>query len=199
LKRIWQRFKGSDGSCQNNSEGKTTVQKTLFNIGAELIALNDLLDEIGGDVSEPAVELAVTAWFGELEAEQGAKLDNYIGLIRTLEMEAHAAGEEADRYTAIEEARANRAAWLKDRLKAHLEATGQPKATTVSGRVVAVQKNGGKKPLGLADDLRIDDLDERFRRVVVSADTDAIRKALEAGEVIEGATLREPGTHLRIR
>jgi len=175
------------------------MTRAIFSIGADLLALNDLLDETGGELTTPEADTAVSAWLAELHTEQAAKLDGYVGLIRTLEMEASAATAEAEQYAKKAGTRTNRVKWLKRRMKDHLEATGQLKATTVTGRVLAIQKNGGVFPLDLAETLRPDDLEERFRKVTVTIDTDAVRKALETGEAVPGACLRERGTHLRIR
>ena len=57
--------------------------------------------------------------------------------------------------------------------------------------------NGGKVPLVYAPTFAATDLPFSMQRVVVEADSDAIRAALERGEVVEGVTLGERGERLK--
>ncbi len=171
--------------------------KSLYEIGADLLALAEVLDACDGDLSK--CETDVLAWIERAEGEQSEKLDRYIGLIRQLEMESAAAKAEADQWAAKSKTRGNTADFLKARLKAHLEATGQAKAVTATGRVVAIQKNGGALPLKLALAIDLATVPTAFVRVTTDLDRDAVRKALEAGDVLDFASLGERGTQLRIR
>src|SRR4051812_6848791 len=107
------------------------MARALYELTADLHQLNDLLEEIEGDLSRCGeMEPTVTAWLDALADEQAAKLDGYVGLIRQLQMEAAAAKAEEEQWAAKRKAREGRARFLELRLKAHLEATGQPKVTT---------------------------------------------------------------------
>lgn len=172
------------------------MPRTLFEIGAELQALNDLLDDIGGDVSDPAVEDRVTQWFEELSRDEAVKLDHYCGLIKMLDGEVAVLKSEADEYAKRAKSRENRIANLKARMKLHLEATGRTRAVTATGRTVCVQKNGGKPPVE-CDPVPLDDLPPAFVRVTRAIDADAVRAAL--GQVLASARFGGFGTHLRIR
>jgi Siphovirus Gp157 len=88
---------------------------------------------------------------------------------------------------------------LKARLKDYLECTDRTKAVTSSGKMFAIQKNGGASPLVVAEDLDLSTLDQRFVRTVASLDTSAVRAAIAAGEDVPFASLGETGSHLRIR
>lgn len=172
----------------------------LYQITDDLIRLNDLLEELEGDLSRCGeMEPAVTAWLEQLEHDQAAKLDSYVGLLRTLEMEAAAARAEKEQWAAKERSRTARAEYLKARLLRHLEATGQAKVTTASGRVVSVVKNGGVAPMEIRPDVTVDALPSRFVRVVREVDKAAVRAALEAGESLGFAELLPRGTGLRIK
>ncbi len=170
--------------------------KSLYEIGADLLALAEVLDACDGDLSK--CETDVLAWIERAEGEQSEKLDRYIGLIRQLEMESSAAKAEADQWAAKAKTRGNTADFLKARLKAHLEATGQAKAVTATGRVVAIQRNGGISPL-IVDPVDLADVPTDFVKVRQEIDREAIRKALELGVTMTFARLGERGTQLRIR
>jgi hypothetical protein len=176
--------------------------RPLYAITADLHQLNDLLDEIEGDLSRLGeMEPAVTGWLELLGEEQAAKLDGYVGLIKTLEMEAAAAQAEKEQWQAKEKARTARADYLKAKLKQHLEATGQLKVQTASGRVVTVQKNGGVQPLEIKPGTDPLDLPPQFVRVVTeySVDKAQVRAALERGEPLNFAELLPRGTSLRVK
>lgn len=175
------------------------MRKTLFEIGTDLIALDEFLDEnfVGGEIPGAAAEM-LEAWFGGLAAAEGEKLDAYVNLIRQLEFEARAAEAEARAWSQKADARDARKNWLKRRLQEHLERTGRAKAETASGRVVALQPNGGAVPVELAADAE-EVAPPEFVRIVRSIDKEAVRKVLEDGVELPFAKLGERGRHLRIR
>ena len=174
-------------------------RQTLFDVAADLLALNDLLDELGGDVSDPTVEKSLDAWFADVAQAEAAKLAGYVGLIHLLDMEAAAAKEHAEAFAAKARTRLARVRWLKERLRDYLTVTGRTKATTADGYTVAVQKNGGKPPLNVDESLDLDRIDSRFVRTQKVLDTAAVFSALESGESLPFARLLPVGTHLRIR
>ena len=174
------------------------VRRTLFDIGSDLLTLDQLIEDIGGDVSDPQVEAAVTALTSELARDEAAKLDGWVGWVRQMEMEAAAAFAEADQWRHKGQALTNRVAWAKSVLKQHLENTRRAKVQTARGHTVTVQANGGKLPVQV-DPVDPETVAERFQRVRVELDTDAVRTALEAGEQLAFARLQPRGTHLRIK
>lgn len=178
-------------------------KRTLFEIGAELQALDALLEELGGDVSNPEVGAAIDLWYASLTADEGQSLENWVGYVRQLEMEAAVAREEAERFLAKARSRESRITWLTAAMKAHLERTGRTKATTAAGRTIAVQKNGGKPPLAWTGPaggmVTPDDVPDEFCKVRREIDVDKVRAALETGTQLPFAKIEERGTHLRIR
>lgn len=60
-----------------------------------------------------------------------------------------------------------------------------------------LQQNGGKPPLVYAEGFAASSLPAAYQRVTVEADTDAIRAALERGEVVPGVELGDRGAHFR--
>lgn len=173
--------------------------KTLFEIGDELRALYELLDESGGEIATPEEEAVIVAWFRDLERDEDRKITNYYGLVRQLETESAAAKEESERFAKKAKARENASKRLKELLKVHMEMTGRKRIETTSGRVVAIQNNGGLAPLILADNLDASTLPAEFLRVRIDPDADAIRQALEQGQALEFAALGKLGTHIRFR
>ena len=173
--------------------------RPLYEITLDLMNLNNLLDEIEGDLSRLGErESAVTAWMDALAGEESHKLDGYLNLIRMLEMEASTARAEADQYLAKARTRENRATWLKESLKQHLVLLGKLKVQTRAGRTVVVQRNGGMPRLVIADGTNPVNVEDKFVRTIQEIDREAVRQALESGEEVSWARLENPGTHLRI-
>jgi hypothetical protein len=170
--------------------------RTLFEIGSDFLALRDLLSEIDGDVGEQ--EAAIDALLAEESADEGRKLDSYVYLVAEFEASAEARAAEARRLDALAKSDKGQAARLRARLKQHMERTGRQKIETPFHRL-AVQRNGGVRPVVVAPEVTPDKLDERFVRVRREIDLDAVRSALESGEALLFASLGERGTSLRIK
>lgn len=171
---------------------------TLLEIGQDMAALDELLDEIGGDLTDPAVEQYIDGWFAECYGAESQKLDSYASLIT--EIEARAAVRKAEAARLSDKARRDQASadFLKERLKRYFIERGYKKKET-DRYTLTLANNGGKLPLIL--DVEPEDLPAHFQRtkVVVSADQDAIRHALDAGEVLEFARYGERGQSMRIK
>lgn len=64
---------------------------------------------------------------------------------------------------------------------------------------ISIQKNGGKAPIQYVEGLQPSELPTEYQKTKVEMDTDAIRQALEAGELLDFAVLLEKGESLRIK
>ena len=182
------------------------MPRTLFDIGADLLRVYAATDDAEQNrewrseiVPDLALAVGVEEWMSQLHTEEAAKLDNYVALVKTLEMEAAAARAEAEQWKAKAFARERRVKWLKERMLSHLIATGRERVETATGRVLRVQPNGGKAgvdltPLEVCSSL----VPPECKRVKEEYDVETIRKKLEAGEVLDFARLTERGKHLRI-
>ncbi len=170
----------------------------LFDITADMRALDDLLYECGGDVTDPKVEQAVNEWFDELETDLLGKVDNYAALITTFQARAKARQEEMERLQARVRVDENAAKSLKERLKIALQDRGIPKLETRRYRV-SISKNGGKQPLDIHDPKAVPHKHCTHIPESWEPNGDAIRAALAAGEEVPGAILMDRGTHLRIK
>lgn len=176
------------------------MKRTLFEISDDLLSLSNILDEVGGDITDEQAEAAIDGWLAELGAERDQKLDGYAYLITELQARGNALGEESARLAAAAKAQANQAARLKARLKMFMEVQGLAKITTPA-HTLAIQTNGGKAPLILPELWRDEPAaaPEAFHRHRIELDTDAIRAALESGTEIDGCAIGQRGTQLRIR
>ena len=171
------------------------MPRTLFDISEDMIALDELLFESGGDVTDPDVAAAIDAWQAELDHDLEGKVNGYVSLIREIECRVVGRQAELDRLTARVRADTNAAKSLKDRLKFVLEERGILKLDVPRGKV-AVTKNGGKVPLELNEALVPSSW---MRQPPPVPDTELIRKCLATGDKLSFASLGERGTHLRIR
>lgn len=195
------------------------MSKTLWEIGDDLRALDDLLYEVGGDVSEAEAEAAIDEWLTETRRAEADKVDAYAALIKTFEARAKAKKAEARHLQDRARIEENAAKNMKERMKLYLEAKGERK---VDGNLhgFTVAGTGGRAPVDIDDvdarelptpyrrarmvllhptDETLDALEDQCQRLDVEPDKDAIREALEAGEDLPFARLGERGTHLRVR
>lgn len=174
--------------------------KTLFTITDDLLALHELLSEVGGDVTDEQAEEAVAAWFEELGEDRDKKLDGYVTLIAEFEARAEMRQKEAKRLQARASVDANNGQRLKDRLKSFFQIMGLKTVETDYHRIT-LANNGGKLPLILegAYETAPELLPDEFQRKLITPDKDAIRARLEAGEELEFASFGERGCGIRIK
>ena len=173
-------------------------RKSLFDLGDDMIALDAILDECDGEVS-PEADLAIQAWFAELQQGQARKLDNYAAILNQWAMEEVAAKAERDQWAKKATVRANRQKWMKERMLNYLELTRQPKVITEKGLTVALQNNGGILPMKINEMATVDTVPPSYVRVIRELDNDKIREDLESGKKLDFAHLEPRGKHVRIR
>lgn len=173
------------------------MKQTLFDIGADALALYQLLEEMDGDISDPVNAAIVDEFFAENEKNLHTKVDGYGMLIREYEMYLTGLKAEAARMARNAAIEANKIDALKDRLKYFMESTGQTRIKTDRNNFT-VANNGGKQPLKIT--CSADELPEDFRleEIVYKPLTETIREAIERGETLPFAHLEPRGTHLRI-
>lgn len=174
------------------------MSRTLFDIGADLSALDQLCNEAEDNMERaPELDAALATWFEQLHEQEAAKLEGYRLYIARLESEAAAAKAEAEQFAKMAKMRLSRVEWLKDRLKGYLEFTKRERVLTSTNRTIAIQKNGGKLPLVIDDNIKPQDT--AFHKLTYEWDKEVIRMRLEQGHTFKFARLGEPGTHLRIK
>lgn len=173
------------------------MSRSLLAIGDDLISLDALLTEMGGDVTDAEQEAAIDAWLNELGAERDAKLDAYCALIHEMEHRAEARKAEADRILKLSKSDEAAAGRLRERLLYFFRLQGLDKVETARFRL-KLTRSGGKLPLVV--DLPAEQLPPHFQRtkITVSADQDAIRHALDEGTPLTFARYGERSESVRI-
>lgn len=173
------------------------MSSTLYELGGQLAALDELLAEVGGDVTDEQAAEAINAWFAEIGEQVEHKLDGYGALIVELEARATARKAEADRMAGRAQVDTNAAKRLKERLKMFFIERNYKVIETPRFRVT-LAGHGGKVPLDI-DPVDAATLPLRFQAVSISPHTELIRAALEAGEALDFARLGERGSSIRIK
>lgn len=175
------------------------TKRTIFNIADDILALEDLLERTGGDVSDPEAEAQIDAFMRTLAEDKERKIDNYCALIKFREATAKARKEEAARLARLATTDERTVERLKSLLKWFMETTNDPKIETPRFKV-RIQRNGGRPPLNVS--VSFDALPERFREEVTTYKLreDELRAALAEGDEDAAgvASIGETGTHIRI-
>lgn len=159
------------------------ARRSLTEIVAEML---NALDEAGGEVT-PAVDA--------IELELQDKVEAYRAVMVQLGAEQKAFEDLAESYAARAKSRENQIVGLKFRLDAALKACGVDKLRTPT---CTVYYQSSKRVDIENEAAFIEGAEDRFVTVKTYADKTALKKALEAGEQVEGATLVE-SKHLRFR
>ena len=146
---------------------------------------------------EPETIALIEDYLKTLSSGRDEKLDGYAALIRELEIRAEVRANEAKRLMALVKRDETTVARLKENLRLVFTLHGWKSVDTARFRI-SLATNGGKQKLVV--EVPPEELEERFRRTEtkISADNDALREALEDGEVIAGVRLEERGTTIRI-
>src|SRR5688500_1951758 len=119
------------------------ARRTLYDIGDDMRIVEDMLIASGGDVSDPEVEAAITAWIEENSAALSKKADGYLCLHRDIEARATAREAEAERLTQLAQIDRHAADRLKERLHFFMRDHGIKKLETERFRATLCN-NGGK-------------------------------------------------------
>lgn len=163
----------------------------LYEITGDILTLQEMLED---SVEDEVLTDTLEAVQGEYEI----KLEAYCKVIKNLEADMEALKNEAKRLTDKRKVLENNVDRLKKAMFDSMKATNTPK---VKGQIftVAIQKNGGKLPVIMADGTTMDHLPDQLVVVTEKPNLEAIRELLEAGLTVEGFTLGERGESLRIK
>lgn len=125
------------------------------------------------------------------------KADNYAKIMKYVEGQILITKSERERLYNREKMLEKRCKKLKEHLKQCMEVTGKTKFETALYSF-SIQKNGGVDPLKI--DVDVDEIPPEYLiPQPPKPNTEAIRKAINKGEVISFAHLEERETSLRIR
>lgn len=179
---------------------------TLYEINDNIRALDTLLEELGGEVTDEQAEQAIDQWILENEIALEDKLDGYGMLIKNREAKAKLRKAKADtfkeeyeRLNALAKTDSNIVTRLKDRLKWFFNDRGIVSKET-DGFKFTVCANGGAQSMWFNEDFQspelVTQLAPEYQRVITIPDmekikTDATRlQALD--EQYRAALLEEP-------
>jgi Siphovirus Gp157 len=154
---------------------------TLFDLDAMSCAILALIEDAESSGREPTDDLE--AQRTQIEAALATKLEAYCSVIRSLEHLADARATEADRLHARAKSARNAAAWLRQRLLAHLQSQSSERIDTprFSVRVVT-----NPPRVEVTEEMLVP---QEFKRTVVTTTIDktAIMRAVRAtGEIPPG-------------
>jgi hypothetical protein len=161
------------------------------------------LEASGGALPDGEQGVSLEKHIEELGIAEAAKIDSYGKVWRNLEAEKAMCEAEAERFSERARVAHNKLKGLKDMALLAMKMRGK-EAFVGTIFKIARQKNGGKVPVDVLDPYLSDPLKlpENLRRATWSADTEAIRAALEknpAGEIASFARFGEVGYHVRLR
>jgi len=172
-------------------------KRTVFDIVGDFDALNEVLAETGGDLTDPEVEQIYEQFLAEIKSDFANKADGYARVLADIQGKIDAQKAEVDRLNALiksNKGKADRLRWL---LQTAMIATGYRKVET-NLHVFTIAKNGGKQKLDIYDPHKVPSIFS-VTRTVTEIDKDRLRASLETGTEIPGAVLMERGESLRIR
>lgn len=108
--------------------------KTLFQLNADMAAIEDALWENGGELTEE-LEQALA----ETEQSIVKKTDGYISLLLSLAAQEKIMKEQKDRYAKLEKIAANAQKRIKERLDFNMETFGIQKLEGQTGKITRVK------------------------------------------------------------
>lgn len=173
--------------------------KSLYKIGEDMSALDELLEELGGDVSDEAIDAAIQEWLEENQSNLAVKTDNIVIYVKELQARAKSKKEMAKEYAQSAKFDERKAERMKKRLMDFMQERGIPK---LQGNLhtVAIQQNGGKEPVILDEEIPIEEVPEEYLiqppKVI---NKEALYNALVAGVKLKFAKLGARGFHPRLK
>lgn len=168
---------------------------TLYEISSEMQALNDLLEESGGEITPP-----IEAWLIEYGTAMVKKTDSYASLVTNLE-------NRVDTIRAEEKRLAERRAVINnriDRIKSFaMDCMKRLDVTKLEGDkfTLTIAKSGGKQALRILDENAVPD---RYRDVIPESypiNNEKVRAGIDAEdpELVGKAELLPRSESLRIK
>ncbi len=138
------------------------------------------IDQINDDLEQVQIDL-------------DAKLEGCAVVVREIESDSSALDVEIKRLQARKKTIDNNALGLKDYMRHSMESVGIDKVKTALFTISLA------KPTKSVAVESVDLLSDNYKRVSISADKAAIKKSLQAGEEVEGASLVESKARLTIK
>lgn len=148
------------------------------------------------DSTDPEDQQVFEDTLESVMSELAIKTDAYAVVIHDIQAKKEMLKREVDFLKAKIDSLDNNEQRMKDRMADAIRAI-EPEKREIRGEIYTfkLKKNGGKQGIEYKDTVRVPD---RFMRVVYEKDTDKIREALEKGEKLNFAALKERGEHIEI-
>ena len=171
---------------------------TLYEITGSLLALEmrvtEEMEETGYLSSE--TEEIVAEWIGDIREASQEKLKGYAQVILNLSAQKKMVDEEKKRLSKRSEALGNSVHKLKDMVQYFMN-VAELKKVQAGPFIFTECKNGGLAPLLL--DTLPGALPEKYQVHTIEPDNSVIRQDLQDGIEIDGCSMGERGTHVRLR
>ena len=171
---------------------------TLYDITGELLALEMAVVEQfeeTGELSEETQE-TISEWIGEIRNASQEKLKGYAQIILNLSAQKKMVDEEKKRLGKRSEALGNSVHKLKSMVQYFMN-VAELKKVQAGPFTFTECKNGGLAPL-LMDKLPAG-LPEKYQVQIIEADNSLIRQDLQDGIEIDGCSIGDRGTHVRVK
>lgn len=180
-------------------------KRSLYDIDAELQEVQSALDLLNESGTEEEFLAATASYLGDLSTELHDKIDRYIAYAESRQRRADQIllefghyKAEADRLKILAESAASESTKAKNRLRDYMTLKGVSKIETPL-HAISVVANGGKRSVDILPGVEPLNVQPEYTKTETVLNTDAIRKALESGEELGWAKLKERGTRLNVR
>lgn len=160
---------------------------TLYELKQEYMELLAMLED--PDVDPEVVNDTLEAVSGELTD----KCESYTVIIKELEGELYKQQAERDRWSRSCATLDENIKRMKQAVVDTIKLTGERKMATEHFKL-SIVRNGGKQPMEVDENVP-----KEYIRIIEQPDTYKIRQALESGETLDFARLKERGEHLGIK
>lgn len=175
---------------------------TLHEIVGDLRALDEILREVDGDITDPRAGQTVDQWLAQLHQDLETKVEGYCEFISAIQNRLaprsaryQLVQEEAQRLKDLVASDERLILWLKSKLQSGLETLGIRRLETATHRVSIINQ-GGVPPVIILDETQVPDT---YKTYLPQINKEALRKDLERGMTVPGAELGPRGTRLKIR
>ena len=160
------------------------MSKTLVELVDDSIAFEQLMIEMGGEVTDEERETIVSSWLKEITSGIALKVDGYKIKQDALKHFSEKWKSEADKYYSAAKSLTSLAESLKDRLKIAME---QMNSETLEGNKYKYKLTKSPPSLEITN---INDLPSKFLKITYSPDKELIKEAILNGEVVPGAEIK---------
>jgi hypothetical protein len=167
-------------------------KKTLTTLVSDQVALDNLLLEVAGNITDPEAEAAVSEWMAEITSGIANKVDGYEFRMEAIRLQAEKFKARAEMFSAAAKALTNLENNLKDRLKYSMI---QMDKNEISGNYYRYKLQNSKASVHISDETLLP-AEYLTAKMVYTPNKTAIKDAIEEGRTVPGASL-ERGFTLR--